>query len=163
MKIYIHPYKKANLVIIYILFLGVTIYTGFSNNLKQSQDELRKLYHAQLENCEITSLQEKAYSGGRGTYQLFKTACSGEYYPVSPISNEDKESELFAVGIIISKEANSTLLKMAINNQERVVEIRHYESEDSRPFTYKVIGIFILVVTVLILVAPNSLYQRFSG
>ena len=50
-----------------------------------------------------------------------------------------------------------------INNQERLVEIRHYESEDSRPFTYKVIGFIILVVTVLILVTPNSLYQRFSG
>ena len=73
---------------------------------------------------------------------------------------ETSAVELFQEGSLISKEPLSTTLTIATGDDERTIQIRHFETEDDRPFSIKVIGTFLLVATILILVIPNSQYEK---
>lgn len=162
MKIKPHPYKIANLVIVYILFFSAIVYISFNNNYQQSQTELKNFYLAEFINCSITDILEKPYTGGRGTYKLFSTNCSTNYYPIWPRPYEESALDLFQEGSIISKSPESTELTIATDSKEILIQLEHYENEDSRPLTLKIIGVLLIILTVSIFLVPNSRYEKIA-
>ena len=154
------PKKLLNMAAIFIV-LVVALVMIFSNDmLKRTRLELEVFYKAELSNCEITRMVERQYSG-KGTYQLFQTNCSTEYYPILL----DKESEYenydrFEEGLIVNKKANSVDLTLTGSASELKLKIREPSDEDDRFFSMRIVLIFFGTVLVIMVFIPNSFWER---
>ncbi|MEQ9220295.1 MAG: hypothetical protein RLO17_19740 [Cyclobacteriaceae bacterium] len=163
MKLNIHPYKIVALVISYIIFFGVILYVSIHNDLKTYQLQLKIFYDASLSNCEISNVVERPFPGGRGTYKLFTTGCNIDYYPISPEPYSETTVNLFSKGTIVNKQPKSTSISIARNGLFERLNFRNFEDEDSRPFTLKVIAIALLIYTIIVLISPNSSFEKWGS
>ncbi|MEQ8582013.1 MAG: hypothetical protein RIC30_03930 [Marinoscillum sp.] len=145
---------------IFIVMVVATVMIYSNDMLKRTRLELETFYQAELSNCEITRVVERQYSG-KGTYNLFQTNCSTEYYPIL-LDKESKYEDyyLFEEGLIVNKKANSVDLSLTGLTSELKLKIRHPSDEDDRFFSLKIVLIFFGTVLVVMVFIPNSFWER---
>jgi hypothetical protein len=148
------------MVAIFIVMVVATVMIYSNDMLKRTRLELETFYQAELSNCEITRVVERQYSG-KGTYNLFQTNCSTEYYPIL-LDKESKyeDYDLFEEGLIVNKKANSVDLSLTGLTSELKLKIRHPSDEDDRFFSLKIVLIFFGTVLVVMVFIPNSFWER---
>ncbi|MEQ9006391.1 MAG: hypothetical protein RLP12_00800 [Ekhidna sp.] len=154
------PKKLLNMAAIFIVMVVATVMIYSNDMLKRTRLELETFYQAELSNCEITRVVERQYSG-KGTYNLFQTNCSTEYYPIL-LDKESKYEDyyLFEEGLIVNKKANSVDLSLTGLTSELKLKIRHPSDEDDRFFSLKIVLIFFGTVLVVMVFIPNSFWER---
>lgn len=161
MKWKIHPLKRWNMIVIYSLFGAAGIYNAVFNSLEVAQAELLKFYEDGLNNCEVTSIYEKDYKGGRGTYKLFATDCSEIEYPIS-LPTQPNAKESIKKGSIITKDPNSFEIIIRNDKNELTAIIQDYKKLDDRPVSLIIIGIMLCLATILFILVPNSRYEKIA-
>lgn len=130
---------------------------NLTDNLKVTRDELTRFYSTKMDSCVITRIDTINYSGGRGTYQIFYTNCNADFYPVL---FENGNSADFNINSKIIKKANSIEFKLLSGDKFQDSRMRHPDNEDDRAFGTKVASIFMCIATVLILLTPNSKFEK---
>ena len=152
--------KLLNIGLIFVTMIAGTIMTYTNDTLKQTRLELEKLLTAEFVNCKITSVISRQYSG-KGSYKLFKTDCSSEYYPILlEYGTSSDKYGLFEEGQIVNKPLNSIELTLIGLNDQIKLNIRHPIDEDGRIGNVKFVLIFFGVVIIIMLFMPISLWER---
>lgn len=134
---------------------------SIGDNLKTTRHQLTKLYEVSFDKCEISKVETMPYPS-RGTYKIFYTDCTNDFYPFL-LDRNKKETDysIFKVGTIISKEINSVNIDIWDNERQYTLKMRHPEDEDDRAFGAGVFLTFILIVVAIIIIIPNSLFDKF--
>jgi len=153
--------KIVNLVVFGVIAVSAIVWISFNNNLEPLKKELEWFYEAQLDSCEITNLYTDQFTGGRGSYQEFKTNCSHSRYPIFLDSDlKDDAVDKFQVGVLISKSKKSTELKLYDGNNEHILYIKPASQMDDRPFSLKIVSMFFGTFLIIALFIPNKLFDR---
>jgi len=154
------PKKIGNIVIMVFIFGVALIMINIKDDLKPTRDELINLYEATLDNCTLTKLDKRKYPQ-RGDYSVFYTDCLTGAFPI--LLERDTNwghYDLFKESVQLTKESKSTDLKITDKGTIHNVRLRNPKDEDDRPFGTKVALIFMAASIVLILLLPNSLFEK---
>ena len=133
------------------------------DTLKSTRLELERFYADKIDNCKIIYVETRKYPS-RGDYTIFYTDCTPDYYPIfieKARYDTTDYKRLFDKGIRISKEANSQGILITNNGSEYQIRIRNPKTEDDRWFGTRVALIFFTIATILIIILPNSLYDKY--
>ncbi len=153
----IHPRKVAVWIgVLFIYGIG-TIVAYLSDNLNVSRLELQRFYEAEMDSCTIQRI-DTLDAENRGGYLVFYTNCSTDFYPIF-LEDYDKRS-LIRVNAVISKKANALDIHIRDNDNQYNLKIRHPDTQDDRGVTTTVTLVLMGVITLVILVLPNSMFER---
>lgn len=156
----LHPSKAVNIVAMMFVFGMGLIMIHVNDDLKTTRDQLVRLYEAGFDSCRLTKIEKRKYPG-RGDYSVFYTTCSAKNFPILLDKGSDwKSRELFTENAVLTKASKSLDLRIADKGTISNVKLRDPEDEDGRPFGTKVVLIFMGLSTILIILLPNSLYER---
>lgn len=152
--------KLLNMALVFMGMVISLIMVYTKDTHKRTRLELNTFYEAELTNCQITSLVERQYSG-KGRYQLFKTDCHNQFYPILLDQDSDYEDfDGFKEGMIVNKKANSVKLTLTGSNSRFELKILHPSDEDDRfesmIFVLMFFGFGLLIMVFL----PNSLWEQ---
>lgn len=164
MKIKIHPGKLATIAVMAFIYLMGLIATSLSDTLQPTRHQLTKLYETSFDNCVINKIDTLAYPTLRGMYTIFYTNCKGDFFPV--LLDKDSDSEdysAFKRNVRISKNKNSVDIELLDNGEHYKIKAKHPDDEDDRGTGVKVFLIFILIVTIVVLIAPNSKFDYLTN
>lgn len=158
----IHRGKIINWIALFLVFIFAIISINMNDTLESTRIELERFYYAQMDSCEITRLVARKYPS-RGNYTVFYSSCSSDYFPIflaNDSVNNEESFEAYQKGAIISKNSNSLIVTISFKEKDYVTKIRHPKTEDDRWSSTKTILIVFSVLTLLIIIVPNSLYER---
>lgn len=153
----IHPRKIAVWIGVLLIYGIGTIVANWSDNLKVSRMELQRFYEAEMDNCIIQRIDTLDVEN-RGGYLVFYTNCSTDFYPIF-LEDYDKRA-LIKVNAVISKKANALDIHVRDNDNQYNLKIRHPDTQDDRGVTTTVTLVLMGVITLVILVLPNSIFER---
>ena len=156
----IHPNKILGIVGIMFFFGLVLLSINMTDNFRQTKSELTLFYTTSFDTCTLTKLEKRKYPG-RGDYSVFYTNCNSDYFPVLLEKGTTTESyNLFKENVKLIKNSNSSELTLTDDKDVHKLRVRKPEDEDDRGFSTKVILIFVGIVMAVILVLPNSLFEK---
>ena len=145
---------------IFLIMVVGCVMTYTNDTMKRTRLELENFLAAELSNCEITNVVERQYSG-RGNYQLFRTNCSSEYYPILlDMESANENYDRFEEGLIVNKKANSVSLTLTGSTSELELKLRHPSDEDDRFSSMKIVLIFFGIALIIMVFIPNSFWER---
>ncbi|MEQ8714570.1 MAG: hypothetical protein RIC80_16235 [Cyclobacteriaceae bacterium] len=132
----------------------------YNDTLEPTRKELEEFFAAGLSNCRINSVVYRQYSG-RGQYQLFRTDCSSNYYPILLDAKADSDQyNSFEEGLIVNKEARSLELTLTGSDKRIELNIRHSSEEDDRIDRMQFVVLFFGCAILFMLFIPNSFWER---
>ncbi len=153
----IHPRKVAAWIgMLFIYGIG-TIVANLSDNLNVSRMELKRFYEVEMDSCTIQRIDTLDVEN-RGGYLVFYTNCGTDFYP-GFLEDYDKRT-LIRVNSVISKKANALDIYVRDNDNQYNLKIRHPDTQDDRGSITTVALVLMGVITVVILVLPNSMFER---
>jgi hypothetical protein len=158
----IGPKKLLNMALLlaFMVFGSLFIYTIDTLKRTRIELELEAFYMADLSNCQITDLVERQYPS---RYQLFRTNCNREYYPILLGKESNYEDyNRFDKGLIVNKEANSLNLFLKDSLSELELMIRHPSDEDDRSLGITFFWIFFGIVLLIMVFIPNSFWDNYN-
>lgn len=147
--------KIVVLVVMAFIYGTGMIALNMRDTLRTTRVELTRFYEAKMDKCVIERIDTLKYPS-RGTYQIFYTDCTTNFYPIFITKGSPEE---FKIGSSISKESNSVDIELSDGGKISKLKIRHPDTEDDRGFGTKMFLVFIAIVTVLILLTPNSKFK----
>ena len=157
MKIEIPPGKIVAIVgMAFIFGIGI-ISINLTDNQKVTRHELTRFYESEMDSCKIENIDTLDVAN-RGGYQVFYTDCSSDFYPI--FLEDNSKNEVIKVNSLIIKNSNSLDIRILENDKHYDIKIRHPDSQDDRWFGTKIMLGFISVVTILILLTPNSKFKK---
>lgn len=119
--------------------------------------ELKRFYETEMDSCTIQRI-DTLDAENRGGYLVFYTNCSTDFYPIF-LEDYDKRT-LIRVNAVISKRANALDIYVRDNDNQYNLKIRHPDTQDDRGSITTVALVLMGVITVVILVLPNSMFER---
>jgi len=153
----IHPRKVAVWIGVLLIYGIGTIVANLSDNMKVSRMELKRFYEAEMDSCTIQRI-DTLDAENRGGYVVFYTNCSTDFYPIF-LEDYDKRT-LIRVNAVISKKANALDIYVRDNDSQYNLKIRHPDTQDDRGLTTTVTLVLMGVITLVILILPNSMFER---
>jgi hypothetical protein len=153
----IPPGKIAALIgAVFIYGTGI-IAINLSDNLRVTRLELTRFYETEMDSCTIEQI-DTLDAENRGGYQVFYTDCSNDFFPIFLQDNSKKE--IIKINSVIVKKSNSLDVHILDKDKHHNLKIRHPDTQDDRGFGTMVALGFIGVATLLILVLPNSKFEK---
>lgn len=141
-----------------VFFYGVGILVfNLSDDLAVSRMELKRFYETAMDNCTIVRI-DTLDADNHGGYRVFYTNCSTDFYPVF-LEDYDKRA-LITVNAVISKKANALDIDVRDKENQYKLKIRHPDTQDDRRFITMFGLVLISVVALVILILPNSMFQK---
>lgn len=145
--------------VLMIMVFGL-FFSYMGDTLKRTRLALETFFETELNDCQITNIIEGKYPG-KGYYELFKTDCSNEYFPILLDNKSDSEDyDRFKEGLIVNKQANSVNLTLKGADYTIELIIRHPSDEDDRFFSMKFVFIFFGIVLLIMAFVPNSFFEQ---
>ena len=153
----IPPGKIAALIgMVFIYGTGIIV-INLSDNLRVTRLELTRFYETEIDTCRIERI-DTLDATNHGGYQVFYTDCSNDYFPIFLEDNSKKE--FFKINSVVIKKSYSPDIYIIDNDRHHNLKIRHPDTQDDRGFGTMVALGFIGIATLLILVLPNSKFEK---
>lgn len=153
----IPPGKIVALVgVVFFYGVGILVF-NLSDDLAVSRMELKRFYETAMDNCTIVRI-DTLDADNHGGYRVFYTNCSTDFYPVF-LEDYDKRA-LITVNAVISKKANALDIDVRDKENQYKLKIRHPDTQDDRRFITMFGLVLISVVALVILILPNSMFQK---
>lgn len=156
MSLKVHPKKIATIILVFIVFGSGLFVTHIRDTLGPTRVQLEKLYKTRFDSCFVTALEMRKYPS-RGNYMVFKTDCSTEYFP---LIGETIDSILFTNYPMVVKDSASRSLSLVKEGISYQWIMKNPEKEDDRSLGTAVILSFTIVLVIIVLVVPNSYFER---
>ena len=145
---------------VYFVFGVGLVFTNVRDTLKSTRNELTQFYETKLDSCIIIDIEQRKYPS-RGYYSVFYTNCSHKYFPVLIDDNPPYLNKaLIEAKAIVIKDSFSTDLTVINNGITTKFKIKNPKDEDDRWSGSKVLLIFMLIGTILIIISPDSLFNK---
>lgn len=156
MSVKVHPKKVVTIILASIAFGCGLVVTYVTDSLRPTRLQLEKLYRTEFDSCTVTAVEKRPYPS-RGTYKVFKTDCSNDYFP---ILGNSTDSLLFQQNPIVIKDSGSLTVRLIKEGVTYAWTMKKPETEDDRPFLITITLCFLVGVCIVTLILPNSFFDR---
>ena len=113
----VQPEKILRVIFVTLFYLVILLYNIFDKSGRITSGQLEVFYATNLDSCKIENIKVAPYPDGRGTYRLFRTDCSSDYFPIL-LKDRSLNEEIgpFKLETIIYKTSNSNIAHL-INSE----------------------------------------------